>query len=873
MKTNKEQIYDFLQLHASAQDSGGVTTQYLSQTLGILRTNVSTLLNELVTDGRVIKKNGRPVLYKINTQEEDNEDQCFENLVGAEGSLRRPIQVAKAAVLYPEKSLNTLIIGEAGTGKSFLAMIMHQYAIATGVLPENAPYRVFDCKDYQEDETKLLTTLIGGENQEGLFSELGQGVLHIDNAHLLSVASRNKLSTYAEQYQHRDGDPLEKAVPMVIIASDSSNQTACDDYAKKLPILIEMPSLAERPMDERMELISRFFTLEAARAKRVLSISAELLRCLLLYECPLNIFQLKNDIQRGCAMAYLREHSSKDGTLNLFMSDFEPYVRKGFLYYRDHRDEVERIIPADYDYSFSGSTMQMSTTDRAKLKKTSMYDEFDQRAVSMLKRGMSDEDVSLVLSAEFDTLFRKYWREVTDRVVNKEQLKKLVDPRSIELVDAFLEDVSTQVKETFPPSVFYGLCLHVDSIVKGNTSHQTLTNRQITELVKKNETEYSLSLLFLSKIEKAFSITLPVEEAFLITAFLCSESPDIDTTRRPVLLFAMLGNGVASSLANTVNQLVKRENTYFFEVPLEHSPIETYKTLSDYIQRIDHGKGLIAFYDMDFLKQIFETIEVENGIEIRTVQFPIAMMGIEWARKAAIADDVDTLYQSIVSNIQQYNKPLERVIVTLCTTGEGGAQELKKYIEQHGEIREMKVVPLSMTDHEQLRESLRNLQEQAVIHCIVGTYDPKLFGIPFIPISDVLSSDPCELPEVLRFKNREKNRINFDEVFNYLGEQLENVDIKKLRKVLPPLIDQINCEITRMSIDTEIGLLMHIACSINRIIGKEAIPQNLRKEQIIQANDNCYKKLLKILKPLERSFNLILSDDEMANIIVIINKL
>jgi Transcriptional antiterminator len=873
MRTNKEQIYDFLKLHASAQDSGGVTTQYLAQTLGILRTNVSSLLNELVAEGQVIKNNGRPVLYRIKNEEDTREDECFDNLVGVDGSLRRPIQVAKAAVIYPEKSLNTLITGEQGTGKSFLAMIMYQYAIAAGVLPDNAQYREICCKDYQDDETRLLNELFGEKGQGGLFAEIGNGVLHIDNAHLLSTASRNKLCSLTEQFQHHDGEPFNRVSPMVIVACDSANKAACDDFAKNLPILIEIPPLAERPMEERRELIQRFFTLEAARAKRLLSINAELLRCLLLYECPLNILQLKQDIKRGCAMAFFREHSSKSNTLQLYMSDFEPYVRKGFLNYREHREEIERIIPEDYDYTFSGSTMQMSATDRAKLKSSNQYEKFNQRAGTLLKRGFSEEDVSILLTAEYDTWYRQYWGKISNQVVNKEQLAKLVDARTIELVETFLNEVSTQVKETFPPSVFYGLCLHVDSLTKGNSTYQTLTNQQISELVKKNEIKYSLSLLFIAKIEKAFGITLPVEEAFLITAFLCYESPEMDTTRRPVILFAMLGNGFASSLVTTINQLVKRENVFYFEVPLEPSTVETYKTLADYVKRIDRGKGLIAFYDMDFLKKFFETIEVETGIEIRAVQFPITLMGIEWARKAAITDDVNTLYQNILNTLQLNNKPMSKIIVTLCTTGEGGAQELKKYIEQHGEIHEMRVVSLATTDREQLRENLRSLQEQAVVHCIVGTVDPKLFGIPFIPISDVLSSDPCELPEILRFKNREKSQINFDEVFNYLHEQLEDVDVKKLQKMLPPIIDQINCEIMRMSIDSEIGLLMHIACSINRMNAKESIPQNLHKEQILKTNEACYKKLLKILKPLERSFNVIFTDDEMANIIMIINKL
>jgi transcriptional regulatory protein LevR/transcriptional regulator with AAA-type ATPase domain len=873
MKTNKEQIYSFLKLHASTQESAGVTTQYLAQSLGIIRTNVSSKLNELVSEGRVTKTNGRPVLYKLKTQDEINKDQCFENLIGVCGSLRQPIQVAKAAVIYPEKSLNTLILGEPGTGKSFLAMIMHQYAKAAKIIPENAPYFVIDCKEHQGDEAKLMIELFGDNGESGLFSKAGQGILHIDNAHLLSSGLRNQFCSTIEEYQHIDGEPLKKVSPMVIIACDNSNKAASDDYAKKLPIVIELPSLVERPLEERMAIIQSFFTLEAARAKRTLVINAELLRCLLLYDCSLNIKQLKGDIKRGCAMAYLREHSSLEETLNVFLSDFEPYVRKGFLNYRDHREEVERIIPENYSYAFSESTMKMSSIDRAKLKSSNLYDEMDRKANALVGLGISDDEIGVLLTAEFDTLFNRYMKEISTQVVNKEQLEKLVNPRTIDLVESFLTEVSAKLEENFPPSVFYGLCLHVESMVKGNTSRQILTNRQITEIVEKHKTKYSLSLQFTSKIENTYSINLPVEEAFLITMFLCFNDPVVEVGQKPVILFALLGSGVAASLVGLINQLVKQNNAFFYEVPFENQPSETYKALSDLVKRIDRGKGLIAFYDTEFVNNIFETIEIETNIEIRTVQMPITMIGVEWARKAAVAEDVDTLYQSIISTSQQYSPRLERVIVTLCTTGNGGALELKKYIEKHGDVHNMKIVPLAVADPEQFRENLRLLQKQAVIHCIVGTNDPRLFGIPFISVSDVLGVDQGELPQVLQFKKRDKSRINFEEVFKYLGEQLDNVNINKLRKMLPQIIDQINSEVVHMSIDTEIGLLMHIACSINRILSKDPLPQNLRKDQILKNNEACYKKLLRVLKPLEHYFDIIFTDDELANIIMIINKL
>lgn len=873
MKTNKEKTYDFLKLYASAHEDNGVTTQYLAETLGIQRTNVSTALNKLVSEGRVVKTDGRPVLYKAKSQLDIKKDRCFENITGATGSLERQIQLAKAAIIYPERSLNTLLIGEQGTGKSFLAMLMHRYAIAAGVLPQDAPYIVFDCKDYLGNETNLLHELFGKDGKSGIFAETQNSVLHIDNAHMLDTGTRSQFCSMLEQTQQHNGEPIKKTHPILIIASNTSNMAAYEDYAKVLPIVVELPPLSERPLDERLTLIQNFFNIEAARAKKTLTINSELLRCLLLYDCILNIKQLKGDIKRGCAMAYLREHDSKSGNINLYLYDFEPYVRKGFLNYLDRREEVERIIPSNHNYTFSGSTMKMSAIDREKVKSSSFYGIIDRKTDELLGRGLSREDANLLLSAEFKEIFRQYKKDVSSQVVNKEQLIKLVDERTIPLVETFLDGVNKQLNINFSSSVFYALCLHIDSIVKGNKTRQPLPEDQISRISQQYKAIYLLSLQFVSEIEETFSIALPSEEAIFITMFLCFMDSPLDEIKSPVILFALLGSDVASSLAGMVKQLIQSDNTYFFEIPFEHHPSETYEALSNYIKKIDRGKGVVALYDMEFLKDFFESISLETGIEIRTVEFPITLVGIELARRATVANDVDSLYQNLMQNLHGYTRSFKRVIVTLCTTGEGGAQELKKYIEKYGEVHEMEILSLPMLDQEQLRDQLQSIQTTSIIHCIVGINDPQLLGIPFIPISDVLGADPTALPEILRFKNREKSRIDFNEVFRYLGEQLEFVDVKKLQRMLPLVIEQIDKEVLHMSIDTEIGLLMHVACGINRILAKEVLPRNIHKEQILQTYGDCYKQLLRIIKPLERAFDIIIPDDELANIIMIINKL
>lgn len=875
MKTNKEQVYDFLQLHFSDKGTEGVSTQYLAEKLGIQRTNVSAILNTLVDEGLVEKKNGRPVLYCARGKTAGQEGSCFENLVGHGGSLKRAVQLAQAAVMYPEKSLNTLVYGAKGTGKSIHAMLMYRYAVENNVLLQDAPFVVFDCKEHAGEDEMLLRKLFGTTDAGGYYAAARRGVLVIDNAHVLNSRMRSYIATQVEGGLE-DGRHVDATAPLVVVLSENV-RAAREDFESRLPISIELPALKDRPLEERKDIIQSFLTLEAARAKRTIIINAELMRCLLLYDTDLNVLQVKMDIKGSCANAYVRELHAKNRKLHLYIGDFGNYVRKGFLNYMARREEVERIIPSDYSYQFSEHTMEMTALDRDKLKNTSLYDDINRRAMEFAGRGISEADISLLLVAEMEQMIHSYQQLLARMVVDAEQLERLVDPRVIDMVRQFLVEASDKLMESYSQALFYGLCLHLDATIKGNSAPRTLNPNQIREIVENYKAEYSMCLQLAARVEAAFDVKLPIDEVVLLTMFICFRSTVTDTANKPVVLFAMHGEGLAKALAGAVNATVKLDNTFFYEAAFGRQPQEQYDALKEMVERVHRGSGVIAFYDMDYLDGLMNAVAYETGIEIRTVALPLVNVAFETARQAAMEGDLDTLYKNTLQNLSTTTGERPKVIVTLCATGEGGAQQLKRYIEQHGAAGDMAVVALPLYDEGMLRERLADIMKAATIHCLVGTHDPQLFGIPFISISQVLGAKPKELPAVLRMsrqaKEKEKSKMDFAAVFGYLDEQLDHVPGKLLQKNLPPVIEAINAAVAELSFDTEIGLMVHIACAVNRLLAGEPTPQNLHREQIIERYKPEYRKLVGILKPLEKSCKVIFNDDELVTILTIIYKL
>lgn len=850
MKSNKEKVYDFIKLHADGECEGGVSTVYIAEAMDLQRTNVSSILNQLVADGKVQKSNGRPVLYSIHRNPSGNSGDCFSDLIGSSGSLKQAVQLAKAAVLYPQRSLNSLIVGARGTGKSRLAKRMYRFAIDREVIPAGAPYLHIDCHDYQTNEN------LAAELEE-VWKNAANGVVFLDNIQFLSGRARKKVLEYIQSPNRNYA---------VIVSCTDRNQLA-DEFLSEFPVQMELPTLADRPLTERLDMVKHLLLKEAARIKRTLVVRGDLMRCLLLYECEANYYQLKGDIKIGCANAYVREYKN-DEEIQLFASDFANGVRKGFLRYRMHRKEIDELVGFDQSFVFDGDKVSISeVTDET------LYDRLSKKASALNDTGLNEDEINLILSAEVERAFGKYQQDLVRDVANKKQLEVLVDSRLIPLVEEFLQDAEKRLDRRFSSSVFYGLCLHINAVVQGKRGNGQLDKSRIAEILGYHKKEYLLSAELAESIAKEYHIELPMEEIILITMFLCFKNEEAPQSGKPVVLFAFYGEGIATAIAKTISSMTQMDNVFSFELAYEKASAETYEALKEYITSIHQGKGILVVYDSCFLPEMLTEIETELDILIRQVPMPVTTVGIELARRTLTEDNLDKVLRHASKNIGSVGAYSKEYIVTLCTTGKGGAEELKRYIERYGQLRDTEVIPMAITDREVLKENFKNLMKTGVIRCVVGTFDPNLFAIPFISISDVFGVKKENLPNLLSLEKEAKARIDYHAMFDYLGEQLLHTNMDKLKKVLPDTLREINAVLGELSLDTEAGLLIHISCCIDRLIGNEPTAANPKKKMILAKYEKEFKALLKIVKPLEKTFRIIVNDDEIANILTIIYQL
>ncbi len=877
MKQNKDKVYDFIKMHSVNEKISNMSTSYISSALNLQRTNVSSLLNQLVEEGRLIKSNGRPVLYSINEEEANNQMSAFSEMVGFDSSLKHCIQLAKAALLYPMGTLNIALVGEKGTGKSLFAHCLYKFAIEEKIILPSAQFINIDCREYLNNDEDIVGDIFDKnfiDDKESFFDKKDRRkVIFLDGIHVLSAKAK---AIIAKKYEE------EKVKPIIIVSCTNKSNLSDSALAKDFPVLIEIPLLSQRSLQERMEMIQKFLFEEAKVIKRTLVVREELMRCLLLYECESNCYQLKGDIKLACATAYVREYKNT-GEIPLYVTDFGPQVRKGFLKYHLYREQIESLILENFDYRFGENKLEINETKtlieksedarkrpKNSLEQNNVYETINKKIKELNLRGLSEEEITLVLSTEIERVFSEYRRKLTKEVANRDMLFALVDKEIIDLVEEFLAEAEQKLDRKFSESIFCGLCLHVKGVIRRTETPRKVEKQQLTEILTNYKKEYLLSSALGEKLEKTFNVEISMDEVLLMTLFLCYETPEQKPIGKPAILFAFFGEGIAAEIVKTIKDITKQDNVYAFEVPFGKQTEEIYDELCLEIQRIHQGKGVFVVFDSKYLEDMLLNMGDELGIEIRQLRIPITTVGIELARKSLTEQSVDRLYQEAINRINYPGQKQKRIIITLCSTGKGGAEELKKYIEEHGQLQDTEVVAIGIADRAVIKEEFRRIMKRGTIQCVVGTFNPNIFSIPFISISEVFGVPKDRVPSVLKLEKRAKQNIDYEAMFQYLSEQFKHTNMNKLRKLLPAAIKGINEGIKELSLDTEVGLLVHIACCVERLQGGETTVKNIRKNEILKNHHNQLGIILKILKPLEKGFGVIIDDDEIANIFTII---
>lgn len=894
------------------KENRGLTASEVGEYLNLDRANVSRYLNKLYKENKIMKIEGRPVLYKVGKEEniekdikiiENNEDSqkeklgikvqnSLDTLVGSNQSLQIPIQQAKAAILYPPSGLHTLILGETGVGKSMFAEAMDSFAKESHVSNQNSPFVRFNCADYADNPQLVIAQIFGvkkgaftgaDKDKEGLLKKANGGILFLDEIHRLPPQGQEMLFTFIDKGFFRPLGETEKqeevCAQIIAATTEDPKSYLLKTFTRRIPMTIVLPPLRERTIEERYSLLEEFIKSESLRLKESIYVNKNAMISFLLYECPNNIGQLKSDIQLSCAKAFLNYKFSKKKYIIIEQSDLQPIVKKGIMKLKENREEINRLFDGVEDilsFSYKENLNKKNLNSEKKDDGESFYETIENKINNLKNKGVKEEEITDILKVDIEEYFRKYMKNLKVNF-RKDEILKIVDIRIVEIVEKILEYASEKLDRKYDDRVYYGLALHLQGSIERIINGNKIYHPKLNSIRADYNREFIISMNAVKMIEDEFGVEVSLDEIGYITMFLAADTDTVnkkDNCKVGVLII-MHGTSTASSMAEVANTLIGEHHVESLDMPLSIKAEDMFENVKKKTKELDKGKGVLILADMGSLVNFGDIIREELNIKVKTIDMVSTLSAIEAGRKALSGRDLDSIYQSCL-DINKYGIKSERVkeydkkkiaIITTCFTGEGAAQRLKKVIsEKIHNIDNINIITLDILDKENFLKKFQNLKKEYIVAAMVGTVNMFVDDIPFISAAEIFTETGIErLDEILDRENV------FNKVCVSLKTQIKGVNcynlVNDIRKFINNVKNSLNIKVEPAA---EIGILMHISFLIDKLRkkGKETNFNELNEYRTKYNKEFIIVK--KALKLLEVDYNINICDNEIAYIVKMI---
>ncbi len=880
----KDTIYNEVARICREQGGGnvcGADAATIAKKLGLMRSNVSFDLNRLVEEGRLIKTVGRPVKYKMAGAPEHTDD-IFLHLVGNDGSLKKVIELAKAAVIYPPHGLHTLILGQSGTGKSLLAGYLYRFYISHKQR-KDVPFVRFNCADYANNPQMLMSVLFGvkkgaytgaDRDRPGLVDKADSGILFLDEVHRLPPEGQEMLFSIMDhgEYRPMGGSDVRKADVIIICATTEPVESLLlHTFVRRIPMVINLPSLDERPLKERFELIKQFFSEESLRIKKDIGVTQNTMKALLLCRFTENVGELKNNIQIACAKAFLQSLDEDDSMVEVHTSDLSEKVKCALRGRSSKRREAMSLLADSGDMIVFGFWRgRINITEK---KKGDLYELIEKKRRELRKRGAEVNDIESAIGVMIDSYFDKYKRDVDEKDIRK--LSSVVDEQLVLCLKGFMDYAAHTLGGHYAAGVLYGLAIHVSSTINRMEKSLTIVCPGLDDIKKGYPDEYNVAKEINVYLKCYTSIVLPDDELGYITRFLICEE---NVRNKVSIVVAMHGNSTASSIADVVNKLLINDIVVGYDMSLDYRPKDAMDDLTELITSRENGSGTLLMVDMGSLCYLGDTISQRTGINIRTVDMVSTPMVLGAAEKSLRGNSLDDVYNSVftfgpfVGRLKEdpFREKQGGLIVSCCATGEGTAVVVKKYIERNLDIPEgIDIIPLEF-ESKVIDDRLRSLSKDFDILAVVSSFDFANLDYPVITVDKIF--DEQAITQLQDIVNRYMGNSS---VMEKLGVVIkENVDIPNTRLFISYFNDFSRKLKREQGIELPanklVGLALHMACSVQKFLKEEKSPvKGYDKNKVVKHPEEM-NIIETLLKPLERLYGINISKGEVWTVASIV---
>ncbi|WP_160689441.1 sigma-54-dependent transcriptional regulator [Clostridium sp. C2-6-12] len=878
--TKKELVYQkLIQLNSSE----GIDTKTLAPLVNMSRANLSHELNELCKDGKLYKSSGRPVLFFLAENKVTSNESQLDLLAKNNISLMDSVEQAKAAILYPPKGMNCLILGGTGVGKSMFASLMHNYALEMKVKTEDSPFIVFNCADYTNNPQLLTSQLFGvkkgaytgAENDKiGLIEQANGGILFLDEIHRLPPEGQEALFIFLDTGTFRRiGDSEIRTSDVLIISAttEDPNSALLNTFTRRIPIIINIPSLRERTLDERLFLIKSFFKYESIRLNKEIYVSLNSLRALLSYDCPNNIGQLKSDVQLLCAKAYSEFLTNIKSDVRIHSKALPGYIKEGLYKEKEHRVLWNKLMSEEIEYFRFNGTAEDTNNNIFNSTDNTIYDFIENKLEKLKSLDISDIDIENILEKDIAKHFNKNNSEVSEEI-NRKNLLTIISEDILNCFDKIINHISQKLTINFDNNLYTAFALHINTLVNRINSDKIIINTNLNKIRELYPIEFSVALEVKEIIEKHIGKPIPIDEAGYLTLFLIQDNTfnDVSHDKVRVILIAH-GESTATSMADVSNRLLGENYVIPIDASIDVAPSTVLERLKIAIQENPTSAGYLLLVDMGSLTTFADVIQSEFNVEIKVISLVSTLHVLESARKALLGGSLDEIYNDVlmVNSYVEIHQNLNNkhvnehkvLIVTACLTGEGAAIAIKNFLTSNLRISNdyFEITCLNCLDKNFFKQKIINLQKENEILFIVSSFpvdsEVKQYTMYEVFNMDVLKELQASIDSKTAMLNIPK--IIKENIYNIDGVELYN-DVTKLLNTLQDKL----C--IKLSDENLVGVILHLSFVVGRLRNEDNPATFPMKNNYISENMELYNIIKENLTFITNKYKIDINDDEIC---------
>lgn len=894
---------------------GGSSATEIADVLGITRANASLELNKLVREHRVVKIKSYPVNYLPKTIVEEKSEHLLEEIpdevtaladlfqqpqssepiysplnpfdlmIGHNGSLKKAVSQAKAAVHYPPNGLHMLLLGPTGSGKTFFANKIFHYAMYEQLFGEMAPFESFNCADYHNNPQLLLSQLFGyiagaytgaTTDKSGLVEKADGGILLLDEIHRLTPEGQEMLFYFIDHGRfNRLGETgfNRKANVLIICATtEDPNSALLETFVRRIPMTIQIPALHERSLKERIELTKFLFEKEAQRVKRTFLVDIDVINALITTVVYGNVGQLQSQVQLICAQAFLHSLHDKEA-IAIGVQELPEELRGQWSSSSQNiqrSKEVEALL--DVTTKIYPSTHSLEEEHDG----LNIYEIIENKVSLLEKEGIPEAQIYQYILTDLHLHVKNF---VNRQEINY-NLLKFMDPTISNLTIELKEIAETELAMRFDRKFLYYVGMHLDAYFRRNKKENLLSQIDISEIKAEHQAEYHTATLFKAKIEQTLGITFPEIEVIYLTMLLVSIET-LEEKQKISILVVAHGNSTATSMVHVATELLGNAPISALDMPLNVSPTEMKQNILTRLAEAEGESGVLMLVDMGSLAMMEETLIKESGKQIKTIPNVTTTMVLDVVRKVNYMNlSLNGIYTSVVKDfcssvqMQLQQGGRGKLIVSICTTGSGTAAKIEQMITDIIEQGTEDTIKIMSVSSLKVKEILPKLLQDYHILAVVGTMNPRI-DAPYISLEALIEGEGEKqlrqiigLPGAKTKKSRQKNIVVKDLCQDTLNMYLVYLNPRLLSDMLLDWTHDLQLKVKRTFSNTLLlKLVVHTAFAFERVVkGNQLVYDEQPSAQLQEV----LAAVKETLAPMEQRLLLELTEDEQLFIAEVI---